>query len=290
MRPFSENEPDSKKQRQRSKLLTFRWLHLKTSQIQSGSFRRNTCFQAPSSPHKQLAPCQPYPCQRRIHLFASRLLAFRSAPSAFRLSKCLRTALTIPLSPYRVQPNVSINDMRITSPPQKEQTRGCSVMKPALEAQNWARLRVSCMMNPSRVMETQFRTEDQRRAALTESEKKTILGIDPSFHGITQATYFDNYDLPCPIRVEVETKENKSKVVVLRKTRHGNVEEEARMFRALKEYGLPVPEILSGPFRNEEGDDVAIYSLLEGENLQKLSMRSEDDLQEAKRLLVEADR
>ena len=137
-------------------------------------------------------------------------------------------------------------------------------------------------------METQFRTEDQRRAALTQSEREQILGIDPSFQGITKPTYFDNYNLPCPIRVEVETSENKSRVVVLRKTRHGNVEVEVKMFRALKEYGLPVPEILSDPFRNEVGDYVAIYSLLEGEDLQKLSMYSEDDLQEAKRLLVEA--
>jgi hypothetical protein len=144
------------------------------------------------------------------------------------------------------------------------------------------------MINPSRVMETQFRTEDQRRAALTQSEREQILGIDPSFQGITKPTYFDNYNLPCPIRVEVETSENKSRVVVLRKTRHGNVEVEVKMFRALKEYGLPVPEILSDPFRNEVGDYVAIYSLLEGEDLQKLSMYSEDDLQEAKRLLVEA--
>lgn len=118
----------------------------------------------------------------------------------------------------------------------------------AVEGSDW--LRVSCMINSSRVMENQFRIEDQRRAALTESEKKKILGIDPSFQEITKATYFDNYDLPCPIKVEVETKENTSRVVVLRKTRHGNVEVEARMFRALKEYGLPVPEILSGPFRN----------------------------------------
>jgi hypothetical protein len=136
--------------------------------------------------------------------------------------------------------------------------------------------------------ENQFRAEDQRRAALTQSEREKILGIDPSFQRITQATYFDNYNLPCPIRVEVETKENVTRAVVLRKTRHGNVEVEVKMFRALKEYGLPVPEILSPPFRNENGEHAAVYSLLEGENLQKLSMRSEVDLQKAKHLLIEA--
>ena len=144
------------------------------------------------------------------------------------------------------------------------------------------------MMNPSRMTGNEFRTEDQRRAALTQSEREQILGIDPSFQEITKATYFDNYDLPCPIQVEVNTKGNKSIAVVLRKARHGSVEAEVGMFRVLKEYGLPVPEVLSGPFRNEDGEHVAVYSLMEGENLQKLSMRSEDDLQEAKRLLVKA--
>jgi hypothetical protein len=136
--------------------------------------------------------------------------------------------------------------------------------------------------------ENQFRAEDQRRAALTQSEREKILGIDPSFQTITQATYFDNYNLPCPIRVEVKTKENITRAVVLRKTRHGSVELEVKMFRALKECGLPVPEVLSLPSQNENGEHVAVYSLLEGENLQKLSMRSEGDLQEAKRLLVKA--
>jgi hypothetical protein len=134
----------------------------------------------------------------------------------------------------------------------------------------------------------QFRDEDQRRAALTVSEREKILEIDPSFQAITNATYFDNYDLPCPIKVEVDTRGNKSTTVVLRKARHGNVEVEVEIFRALKEFGLPVPEILSAPFRNENDERVTIYSLLEGESLQHLSMRSEDGLQEAKGLVIQA--
>lgn len=137
-------------------------------------------------------------------------------------------------------------------------------------------------------MEHQFRDEAQRRAALTESERGKILAIDATFQAITKATYFDNYDLPCPIRVEVETKGNKSATVVLRKARHGDVDVEVAVFRALKEFGLPVPEILSGPFRNEDDEPVAVYSLLEGESLQHLSMRSEDGLHEAKGLLIQA--
>jgi len=143
-------------------------------------------------------------------------------------------------------------------------------------------------MDSSRMTGNQFRDEDQRRVALTKSERETILGIDPSFQEIARSAYFDNYNLPCPIKVEVATRENHSKMVVLRRARHGKVEVEVRMLRALKEFGLPVPELLTGPFRNEDGTCEAVYSFLEGKNLQKLSMGSEDELQEAKQMLVKA--
>jgi len=133
-----------------------------------------------------------------------------------------------------------------------------------------------------------FRTERERKVDLTELERDKILRLDPSFQEITQAAYFDNYDLPCPVRVEVRTRENQSRIVVLRTCRHGNVDIEIKMFRALGEYGLPVPKILAEPFRNEHGRVVAIYSLLEGENLQRLSMQSFQALQDAKHLLLEA--
>lgn len=133
-----------------------------------------------------------------------------------------------------------------------------------------------------------FRTEEERKVTLTQKEQEKVLQADPSFDSICTATYFDNYDLPCPMRVSVRTKENEIVTVVLRKNRHGDVRKEIQILRALKEFGLPVPEILSEPF--EVGDDeyAAIYSLLPGENLQKLSMRSEKDLVLAKELLVQA--
>lgn len=133
-----------------------------------------------------------------------------------------------------------------------------------------------------------FRTEEERKVALTQNELENILKIDPQFQSIAEAVYFDNYDLPCPVRVSVLTKDKKIVTVVLRKSRHGDVENEVKIFRALKEFGLPVPEVLVEPFKNEEGKHVAILSLLPGENLRKLGMRSDKGLSQAKELLVQA--
>lgn len=133
-----------------------------------------------------------------------------------------------------------------------------------------------------------FRTEEERKVMLTQKERENVLKIDPQFQSIFEATYFDNYDLPCPVRVSVLTKNEKMVTVVLRKSRHGDVKNEVEIFRALKEFGLPVPEVLAGPFKNEEGEYVAIFSLLPGENLQKLGMQSDESLGQAKKLLVQA--
>ena len=133
-----------------------------------------------------------------------------------------------------------------------------------------------------------FRTEEERKVTLTQKEQEKVLQADPSFDSIISAAYFDNYDLPCPVRVSVRTKENEVATVVLRKNRHGDVRKEIQILRALKEFGLPVPEILSEPFEVEDDEYAVIYSLLPGENLQKLSMRSDEDLVLAKELLVQA--
>ncbi|KKR08263.1 MAG: hypothetical protein UT32_C0002G0026 [Parcubacteria group bacterium GW2011_GWC2_39_14] len=133
-----------------------------------------------------------------------------------------------------------------------------------------------------------FRTEEERKVTLTPKELKNILGVDPQFESVSEAVYFDNYDLPCPVRVSVTTKDKKVVMIVLRKNRHGGIKNEVKIFRALKEFGLPVPEVLVEPFKNEEGEYVAILSLLPGENLQKLGMRSDEGLAQAKELLVQA--
>ena len=133
-----------------------------------------------------------------------------------------------------------------------------------------------------------FRSEKSRRVRLTRKEKSKILDIDPLFKSISKSVYFDNYDLPCPVKVDVLTKDNNIKMVVLRKARHGFIKKEIRIIKLLKEFGLAVPDILCFPFRNEKGEDVAVYSLLRGENLQKLGMKSTKGLNEAKKLLIEA--
>lgn len=133
-----------------------------------------------------------------------------------------------------------------------------------------------------------FRPEEEREVTLTQQERENVLRIDRSFQSVSKAVYFNNYDLPCPIRVSVTTRDNKVVTVVLRKNRHGDVRKEIKILRALREFGLPVPEILSEPFEIENDEYAAIYSLLPGENLQKLSMQSEKDLTLAKNLLIQA--
>jgi Phosphotransferase enzyme family len=137
-------------------------------------------------------------------------------------------------------------------------------------------------------MTNQFRTEKERKVTLSRREQEKILDIDPSFISISQSIYFDNYDLPCPVRVEVKTADDNFRKVVLRKTRHGDIRLEVKMLQSLHKFGLPVPQVLSKPFKNEYGEWCAIYSFLPGENLQKLSSRSEEGLQQAKELLIQA--
>src|SRR5690242_17560493 len=137
-------------------------------------------------------------------------------------------------------------------------------------------------------MTNQFRTEKQRKVALSSREQEEILGIDPSFKFIAKSIYFDNYDLPCPVRVEIKTTDDKFIKVVLRKTRHGDIRLEVKVLQVLHKFGLPVPQVLAEPFQNENGEWLAIYSFIPGENLQKISSKSEEGLQQAKELLIQA--
>jgi hypothetical protein len=133
-----------------------------------------------------------------------------------------------------------------------------------------------------------FRPLAQRRTRLLQKEHEAILNIDPAFLSVEEVVYFDNYDLPCPILVSLRTRQGSLVKVVLRRTRHGDVRNEVPILRALKAYGLPVPQVLAGPFKNDRNEHVAVYSLLPGENLQKLSMGSGRDLDLAKNLLIQA--
>ena len=97
--------------------------------------------------------------------------------------------------------------------------------------------------NLTKMTQYLFRTEEERKVTLTRSEQEKIFQIDPSFQSISEAVYFDNYDLPCPVRVSIATEDNKVILVVLRKNRHGDVRKEIQILRALKEFGLPVPKM-----------------------------------------------
>lgn len=132
-----------------------------------------------------------------------------------------------------------------------------------------------------------FRTEDERKVTLTDIEKNLVLSCDSGFKEIINTVYFDNYDLPCPVRVDVRT-DNDISHVVLRKSRHGRIENEAKILRVLGKYGLKVPKVLSDTVINEHGESIAVYSLLEGENLQKISSDSHESLESAKELLLQA--
>lgn len=134
----------------------------------------------------------------------------------------------------------------------------------------------------------QFHSDRELSASLTDKEKKRILSLYPSKSEIIKVAYFDNYDLPCPIKVEIKTNKGAYSSVVLRKARHGSVDKEVRTIRILKKIGLLVPDVLISPFVNEKGERVAIYSLLPGVNLQKLSMRSKSGQRMAVRLLISA--
>lgn len=135
---------------------------------------------------------------------------------------------------------------------------------------------------------TQFHPESERRVSLTPIEQAHILKIDPSFELIVESLYFDNYNLPCPIEVKVKTNKGETIFVVVRKARHGSIEKEVKILKALRTCKLPVPVVLCEPFINEKGESVSILSFLQGQNLQKLSMQSGTDLSLAKSLLIRA--
>lgn len=128
-----------------------------------------------------------------------------------------------------------------------------------------------------------FHTEDELVVGLSQTEIDLVLSIFPTGASVEESHYFDNYDLPCPIKVRVKQPNGESKLVVLRRARHGDVEREVAVEQLLSEIGLPVPRVLAG---STEG--VVVLSWLEGEDLQHFSMRSDAHTERAKHLLISA--
>jgi aminoglycoside phosphotransferase len=121
---------------------------------------------------------------------------------------------------------------------------------------------------------------------LADFQREFVLSIFPGGSEISKSEYFDNYDLPCPIRVEVQRRDGRRETVVLRSPRGGSVEAEADLLRFLGGSGLPVPKLLAGPAPTPSGGSMILLSLLPGIDLQKFSMGSPDRLEASKRILL----
>ena len=120
-----------------------------------------------------------------------------------------------------------------------------------------------------------------------------ILSVCPKGSKIKTAEYFQQKYLPCPMRITIRLPDATEHGLVLRRSRHsdGCIIKEAKVFSALTNLGLPVPEVLAGPELDPETPDkhlVAVYSLLSGINLQEMSMLSTQECDKAGQLLLEA--
>ena len=92
---------------------------------------------------------------------------------------------------------------------------------------------------------------------------------------VTSISYYDNYNLPSAIRVQLGADCVGARAVVLRRgSRQGSVELEAAAFQLLSDVGFPVPLILAGPSRDISGEPNSCLAVSElpGMNLQKISM------------------
>ena len=132
-----------------------------------------------------------------------------------------------------------------------------------------------------------FHSDEELQVGLSNSETDFVLSHFHPGAQIEDVRYFDNYDLPCPLKLRIRCSNGTRKDVVMRKARHGSIETEVTAFAILSDADLPVPRMLVPP--TELGNQkVMMTSLLEGVNLQKFSMSSVRNLERSKRLLSEA--
>jgi hypothetical protein len=72
---------------------------------------------------------------------------------------------------------------------------------------------------------------------------------------VVRVSYYDNYNLPSAIRVQLGADSLGARTVVLRRgSRHGSVDLEATAFQLLAEIGLPAPAVLAGPCSDIPGE------------------------------------
>jgi aminoglycoside phosphotransferase len=128
---------------------------------------------------------------------------------------------------------------------------------------------------------------------LTAFQESRILSPFPDGSVITEASYFRNEYLPCPIKVSVQLPDHSQRVVVLRLLRHreASLAREAELLPILRAAGLPVPEVLAEPESDPSQPDAqpfAVYSFLAGSNCQTLAEESAAGSKSAIRLVVSA--
>ena len=125
-----------------------------------------------------------------------------------------------------------------------------------------------------------------RDISLSEFQKALVLSVFPEGARIVRSQYFDNFDLPCPVRVDVHLADGPTETVVLRSSRRGGVVREAALLTVLSRLGLPVPVVLAEPALDLFGESVCVLSMLSGINLQIFSMQFPDRLQECTQLVL----
>ncbi|HUY38487.1 MAG TPA: hypothetical protein VMV13_06635 [Candidatus Binataceae bacterium] len=133
-----------------------------------------------------------------------------------------------------------------------------------------------------------YRSEVERRTTLSIEDREFVLSAFPQGAKIHSAHYFDNYDLLCPVLVTLELADGTRRKAVVKKSGRSLRHHEPEILQILKNLGFPVPAVL----RSSSGTDarsgkLTLMEFLPGVNLQKLSMSSPNNLQQAKSLLIE---
>jgi Phosphotransferase enzyme family len=137
------------------------------------------------------------------------------------------------------------------------------------------------------VLDQEFSPRASRQVRLTPDEIALVENALPGGSRVERAEYFDNYDQPCPIRIEASLKTGETTTLVVRSARHGNVEIEAKVLAAAARFGLRVPRVLAGPVVLQDGRAAIAITFICGVNLQKLGMRLPDGLALSRWMLVE---